>query len=365
MSDKLILFASLSLVVGCSSGGSTELRSGPHNNLTTLVEGNPTCEDLGFGDTEFKEEDPAGGETTHDLAGGGSITIFHDLDTDTFDWTSDVGIDAIIVKGGPDAYVYDYNPESFGDTGLVSPLNPGGNVPAISHISVCYDEDPDPCEGVQCDGATECSEAGVCNPQSGQCEYEPKDCSDPCEGVQCDGATECSEAGVCNPQSGQCEYEPKDQGTECSSDDNPCTVDICSGQGECVHEVGNEGTQCRGADGDCGSAEYCDGESSDCPEDTHASQGMCRQSAGDCDPAEYCTGDSSDCPADELSDASTICNESAGVCDPAEYCTGDSAECPADELDPYGTVCGGVDSCGHHNICTGDGADCADHSSTH
>ncbi|WP_170233691.1 hypothetical protein [Ornithinimicrobium humiphilum] len=58
------------------------------------------------------------------------------------DWTSTVGIDAVIVKGGPNANVYRYDPpaESFGDTGLVTPTNPNNYKPyGLSHVDFCYD----------------------------------------------------------------------------------------------------------------------------------------------------------------------------------------------------------------------------------
>lgn len=52
------------------------------------------------------------------------------------DWTSNIGVDAVIVKGGPDgANLYRYDPpqEETSDTGLTVPS--GG----ISHVSFCYD----------------------------------------------------------------------------------------------------------------------------------------------------------------------------------------------------------------------------------
>lgn len=51
-------------------------------------------------------------------------------------WSATLGIDAVIVKGGPNANVYVYNPESMGDTNLVTPNNGGFGV---SHIEFCYD----------------------------------------------------------------------------------------------------------------------------------------------------------------------------------------------------------------------------------
>jgi len=50
---------------------------------------------------------------------------------------------AVLVKGGQDSFVYDYNadaPYLFWDAQLRAPLNPGGNIPEISHYTVCYTE---------------------------------------------------------------------------------------------------------------------------------------------------------------------------------------------------------------------------------
>lgn len=103
-----------------------------------FVAGNPSCADLGYGDFEFKIE-PAPFSGTYDIDGFNTVTITTG-DEVTFDWTSTLGMDAVIVKGGPNANVYVYNPESFGDTGLHSPINPNNDQPyGLSHISFCYD----------------------------------------------------------------------------------------------------------------------------------------------------------------------------------------------------------------------------------
>jgi len=101
-----------------------------------FVEGNPTCQSLGYA-YEYKVDPPASG--TYPLIGG-SVTVT--TDGIYFDWTSTIGIDAVIAKGGPNANLYVYDPpaESFGDTGLVSPINPNNDKPyGLSHISFCYD----------------------------------------------------------------------------------------------------------------------------------------------------------------------------------------------------------------------------------
>ena len=68
-----------------------------------------------------------------------SVTITNATGDKSFDWSSNIGVDAVYVKagsGGSNLYRYDPPAESTGDTGLVSP-GEGGN--GISHISFCYD----------------------------------------------------------------------------------------------------------------------------------------------------------------------------------------------------------------------------------
>ncbi len=105
------------------------------------VGGNPTCTDLGYG-FGFKLDPPNPG--TYAIGGLGTVTIASD--GTYFDWTSTVGVDAVIVKGGPNANVYAYDPpaEAFGDTGLHSPVNPNDHHPyeliyGLSHIDFCFD----------------------------------------------------------------------------------------------------------------------------------------------------------------------------------------------------------------------------------
>ncbi len=99
-----------------------------------LVPGNPNCTDRGY-DFGFKPqpEPPPTGTYTFP---GGSVTITSN--GTFFDWTSTLGMDAVIVKGGNNAneYVYD---ESLGDTGLHPPVNASGRFAGISHIEFCYD----------------------------------------------------------------------------------------------------------------------------------------------------------------------------------------------------------------------------------
>ncbi len=105
-----------------------------------VITGNPTCVGLGY-DFGFKIDPPTPGTYP---AGNGSIT-WTTADGVYLDWISTFGIDAVLVKGGPNAHLYVYNPPAlaFGDTGLHAPLGagPGGNQPyGISHLEFCYND---------------------------------------------------------------------------------------------------------------------------------------------------------------------------------------------------------------------------------
>jgi hypothetical protein len=124
-----------------------------------FVDGNPDCGDIGTCSVGFKYDNQPFGEVTLLLTSqyglftcfpigtnpndeGNSITI--NSDGKYFDWVSTLPIDKVIVKGGPNANVYCYDPESTGDMALHAPINPNTNMPyAISHIEFCYDYNVD------------------------------------------------------------------------------------------------------------------------------------------------------------------------------------------------------------------------------
>lgn len=109
-----------------------------------LVLGNQTCSSVGCGEIEIKIEPPVSG--TYPLPDGiNTITIT--TSGSYFDWTSTLGMDCVVVKGGPNANVYCYScagPEVYGDSDLHAPINPNNNNPyGLSHISLCYDYELD------------------------------------------------------------------------------------------------------------------------------------------------------------------------------------------------------------------------------
>ncbi len=92
--------------------------------------------------TQLKVDPNADGTYTD---GTLTVTISNTQDDKTFDWSSNIGVDAVIVKGGDDgSYLYRYDPpsEETSDTGLTTP---GQN--AISHVNFCYDVEAPPAQG--------------------------------------------------------------------------------------------------------------------------------------------------------------------------------------------------------------------------
>lgn len=79
-------------------------------------------------------------------SGGGVVTITGNAVSGT--WTSTVFISAIVVKGGPDAYIANVNPAAKSGTYTQVGLPPVGkrkaNIPAISNIKFCAGEQPPP-----------------------------------------------------------------------------------------------------------------------------------------------------------------------------------------------------------------------------
>lgn len=107
-----------------------------------LVAGNPSCEDLGY-DFFFKSDSNESGLFVIDDAGNEIVVV---VTAGTFvEWTSTIGIDVVIVKGGPNAnsYVYDPPTESLGDSGLAAPPNtqsaPTDDFYGLSHVEFCFD----------------------------------------------------------------------------------------------------------------------------------------------------------------------------------------------------------------------------------
>jgi hypothetical protein len=107
-----------------------------------LVDGNPSCADLGY-PHEIKFDPPTAGSRS-----AAGVTVDMSLSADQYGtlvaWTSSAPIDAVIVKGGPNALGYVYAGESSGDSGLHAPFNGPDKYYGLSHVNFCWDDQTPP-----------------------------------------------------------------------------------------------------------------------------------------------------------------------------------------------------------------------------
>lgn len=97
------------------------------------------CAQVGCdGDYSFKIEEYF--EGTHVDEVSGNIITISSFTGESFSWTSEFPVCAVIVKAGTGVEVY-YPSDPYGGTGLTSPINPNNGKPyGISHISFCFNE---------------------------------------------------------------------------------------------------------------------------------------------------------------------------------------------------------------------------------
>ena len=131
------------LALAFNAGPAAAQTAGPPSGSgvqPTLVAGNPNCEGSGY-TFSTKVEPVASG--TYTLEEGGNTITLTVKDTSggpTFDWSSTLPLDVVIVKGGDNANIYRYDPEATGDTALHAPVNPNnGTYYGLSHVEICYD----------------------------------------------------------------------------------------------------------------------------------------------------------------------------------------------------------------------------------
>jgi hypothetical protein len=141
----MMLAAGTVLVAGCSDqvtdAAPTDVTPAAASVTPVTFPGNPRCADLIPGSFEFKpqpEPPPGGSYTSPD----GLLSLTIGSDGTYFDWTADLVLVGVFVKGGAGGNLYLYDAGAKSDRGLHSPINPSNGQPyAISHLSFCYTSD--------------------------------------------------------------------------------------------------------------------------------------------------------------------------------------------------------------------------------
>ncbi len=154
-------------------------------------------------------------------------------------------------------------------------------------------------------------------PDGTGCTSDDDPCTlDVCGGGSCthppgnDGAACASDGNPCTNDvcaNGACTHPANN--APCPNDGNPCTLDVCGG-GVCIHPPGNDSALCTDDD--------------PCTENDHCSAGSCAGALRNCDDGIDCTTDS--------------CNSTTGLCEHA----------PNDVACNDGIYCNGVETCDAH-----------------
>ncbi len=66
-----------------------------------------------------------------------TLVVHEGQDRILVDWSSNLGVDGVFVKGGPGGNFYDYGSGVSGDAGLSAPMNAGGNYHKPDHLLFC------------------------------------------------------------------------------------------------------------------------------------------------------------------------------------------------------------------------------------
>ena len=144
----LVAIAIGAIVVAASLGAFSSTTQATHED-PIRQEGNPSCSNFQGNQTwtelKIQNTDPFNWDGLNGTFDDGTLSVEITGITDAFeppfDWSSNIGVDAVFVKGGPEGNLYLYDPEDTSDTGLTTTINQNNQLPYdISHISFCYDE---------------------------------------------------------------------------------------------------------------------------------------------------------------------------------------------------------------------------------
>jgi hypothetical protein len=133
------MIAGALVLAGAFPGGAGAVQTQAPTTSSSVVGGNPTCEDLGDFAFEFKiDEQPEAGTTYEDPNSDFEVTITEVVAGNpmTFSFESNIAVSAVFVKAGPGGILYTFDPPTTTATDLASPKD------SISHVSFCWNEQP-------------------------------------------------------------------------------------------------------------------------------------------------------------------------------------------------------------------------------
>jgi len=185
-------------------------------------------------------------------------------------------------------------------------------------VSTCCDGCNAIAENSDCNDDNACTLNNYCN--NGECVSD--------KFVECTALDDCHVAGECNPITGQCSKPKKNDGSDCSDDEDPCTIDKCF-DGICRHnQIENDcgDLECGPSPSSCYNCGSCVDDSLQCIEGICVEIGTDGDEEEDIEIEDKCADviceDGIDCTED-------VCNPEDGSCSfiPVnENCT-DGTEC--------------------------------------
>lgn len=271
--------------------------------------------------------------------GNNSIDTDHDGTPDACDCDAS---DPMIVQGGP--CLDDGNPCT---DNICDPAGSGQCLTSSSpELTICNLQLFGLCDAIDfCDG-------------QGNCLDRKKNVEFQCNNFN----SECNPPDYCNGVDNDCPNIYALPGEECGElpdfDKSPCDArNRCDGLGNCKDVVKPSTFLCKeGDDSGCNPADYCDGESKNCPANFAQNGKLCgNPSLGDCDLHDICT-DGVCIDAKRL--AGALCERAHGTCAPeSAFCDGMSSDCPTPDYAPASTPCGPLGQ----GLCNGEGQCSLDH----
>lgn len=142
MRRSTVVAVALAMVAGLFAAAPASADHPTSAVTPTFVEGNPTCEDL-LGDdfdTDIRIDPPVDGTFPFSNSISGTVMLEVNDQEETIAFSVDGGVAlAVIVKGGPNANLYDYRPDGVAsDQDLHAPINPNNDQPfGLSHVDFC------------------------------------------------------------------------------------------------------------------------------------------------------------------------------------------------------------------------------------